>query len=104
MVSLRVLRCPGLTLLAPWKTRWLTSYCNSASHDILRLYDLRETKTFKHSTVPFLIIPGPPRAGVISSLYVDPTSRFMLSAAGTRGWEGTSTEVLIGYEINVSGA
>lgn len=27
----------------------------------------------------------------------------MLSAAGTRGWEGTSTEVLIGYEINVSG-
>ncbi|KAL2689221.1 hypothetical protein Neosp_003273 [[Neocosmospora] mangrovei] len=74
-----------------------------ASHDILRLYDLRESRAFKHSTVPFLIIPGPPRAGVISSLYIDPTSRFMLSAAGTRGWEGTSTEVLIGYEINVTG-
>ncbi|UNI22247.1 Transcription factor spt8 [Purpureocillium takamizusanense] len=73
-----------------------------ASHDILRLYDLRETRAAKHSTVPFLIIPGPPRAGVISGLYVDPTSRFMLSAAGTRGWEGTSTEVLIGYEINVT--
>ncbi|KAJ4310674.1 Transcription factor spt8 [Fusarium piperis] len=73
-----------------------------ASHDILRLYDLRESRAFKHSTVPFLIIPGPPRAGVISSLYIDPTSRFMLSAAGTRGWEGTSTEVLIGYEINVT--
>ncbi|CAM1501533.1 Fc.00g035170.m01.CDS01 [Cosmosporella sp. VM-42] len=73
-----------------------------ASYDILRLYDLRDTRAFKHSTVPFLIIPGPPRAGVISSLYIDPTSRFMLSAAGTRGWEGTSTEVLIGYEINVS--
>lgn len=27
----------------------------------------------------------------------------MLSTAGTRGWEGSSTEVLIGYEINVSG-
>jgi transcriptional activator SPT8 len=26
----------------------------------------------------------------------------MLSTAGTRGWEGSSTEVLIGYEINVS--
>ncbi|KAH7308713.1 WD40-repeat-containing domain protein [Stachybotrys elegans] len=74
-----------------------------ASHDIIRLYDLQDTRAFKHSTVPFLIIPGPPRAGVISSLYIDPTSRFMLSAAGTRGWEGTSTEVLIGYEINVLG-
>ncbi|KAK2929376.1 WD40 repeat [Fusarium oxysporum f. sp. vasinfectum] len=74
---------------------------SSASHDIMRLYDLRESP-LKHSSVPFLIIPGPPRAGVISSLYIDPTSRYMLSAAGTRGWEGTSTEVLIGYEINAT--
>ncbi|KAG6026847.1 hypothetical protein E4U19_002384 [Claviceps sp. Clav32 group G5] len=72
-----------------------------ASYDITRLYDLRDTSAFKHSTVPFLIIPGPPRAGVISSLYIDPTCRFMLSAAGTRGWEGTCTEALIGYEIQV---
>ncbi|KAJ4146994.1 hypothetical protein LMH87_001547 [Akanthomyces muscarius] len=73
-----------------------------ASHDIMRLYDLQDRRAFKHSTVPFLIIPGPPRAGVISSLYIDPTSRFMLSAAGTRGWNGTSTEVLVGYEISVT--
>lgn len=73
-----------------------------ASYDILRLYDLRDTSAFKGSSVPFLIIPGPPRAGVISSLYIDPTARFMLSAAGTRGWEGSSTEVLIGYEISVA--
>ncbi|KAI1407910.1 WD40 repeat-like protein [Hypoxylon sp. FL1857] len=72
-----------------------------ASHDILRLYDLRSEHNSKHSPPPFLIIPGPPRAGVISSLYIDPSSRFMLSAAGNRGWEGTTTEVLIGYEINV---
>lgn len=73
-----------------------------ASHDILRLYDLRaEEKASKHSPPPFLIVPGPPRAGVISSLYIDATGRFMISAAGTRGWEGTSTEVMIGYEINV---
>lgn len=70
-----------------------------ASHDILRLYDLRAPSAVKHSTVPFLIIPGPPRAGVISSLYIDSSSRFMISVAGTRGWEGTSTEVLVGYEI-----
>ncbi|KAI1472136.1 WD40 repeat-like protein [Daldinia caldariorum] len=72
-----------------------------ASHDILRLYDLRSENSSKHSPPPFLIIPGPPRAGVISSLYIDPSSRFMISAAGNRGWEGTTTEVLIGYEINV---
>ncbi|ORY67551.1 WD40-repeat-containing domain protein [Pseudomassariella vexata] len=73
-----------------------------ASHDILRLYDLRsDEKGTKHAPPPFLIVPGPPRAGVISSLYIDASSRFMLSAAGTRGWEGTSTEVLIGYEIGV---
>ncbi|KAK4247720.1 SPT8-like protein [Corynascus novoguineensis] len=73
-----------------------------ASHDILRLYDLRDTSAFKHSKVPFIIIPGPPRAGVISQLYIDPTSRIMISAAGTRGWDGTSTEVMIGYEIAVA--
>ncbi|EFX05165.1 transcription factor [Grosmannia clavigera kw1407] len=70
-----------------------------ASHDILRLYDLNDAAS-KTSSVPFLIIPGPPRAGVISHLYIDRTSRYMFSTAGTRGWEGTSTEALIGYEIN----
>ncbi|KAM7219349.1 SPT8-like protein [Rhypophila decipiens] len=73
-----------------------------ASHDILRLYDLKDQSAFKHSPVPFIIIPGPPRAGVISSLYIDPTSRIMVSAHGTRGWDGTSTEGIIGYEIGVS--
>ncbi|EGZ77172.1 WD40 repeat-like protein [Neurospora tetrasperma FGSC 2509] len=72
-----------------------------ASHDILRLWDLQgETQATKHSKVPFVVVPGPPKAGVISSLYIDPTSRIMISAAGTRGWDGTSTEVLIGYEIS----
>ncbi|ETS81686.1 hypothetical protein PFICI_06688 [Pestalotiopsis fici W106-1] len=73
-----------------------------ASHDILRLYDLRaEERTSKHSPPPFLIVPGPPRAGVISNLYIDATSRYMISTAGTRGWEGSSTECMIGYEIGV---
>ncbi|PMD14253.1 WD40 repeat-like protein [Hyaloscypha hepaticicola] len=73
-----------------------------ASHDILRLYDLKEPQSSKHSTVPFLIVPGPPRAGVISALHIDPTCKYMLSAAGNRGWEGSTTEVLIGYEIGTS--
>lgn len=71
----------------------------SASFDILRLYDLRE-ETTKHSAVPYLIVPGH-RTGVISQLYLDPTCRFMISTGGTRGWEGSTTEVLLGYEIGI---
>jgi transcriptional activator SPT8 len=78
--------------------------CFSASHDILRIYDLQaaqaESKA-RHSAVPFTIIPGH-RGGVISAIYVDPACRFMLSAAGNRGWEsGAGTEVLLGYEIGI---
>ncbi|KAJ5689180.1 Transcription factor spt8 [Penicillium macrosclerotiorum] len=71
-----------------------------ASHDILRLYDLRHEQTSKHSTVPFLIIPGH-RTGTISQLYIDNACRFMISTSGNRGWEGNTTEVLLGYEIGV---
>ncbi|KAH0557103.1 hypothetical protein GP486_005105, partial [Trichoglossum hirsutum] len=71
-----------------------------ASFDILRLYDLREQQTFKHSTVPFLIVPGH-RSGLVSQLYIDPSCRYLISTSGNRGWEGASTEVLLGYEINV---
>jgi transcriptional activator SPT8 len=73
----------------------------SASLDILRLYDLKESAAFKHATVPYLVVPGPPRPGVQAALHIDPTCKYMLSAAGNRGWEGSSTEVLIGYEIGV---
>ncbi|KAI9711491.1 MAG: Transcription factor spt8 [Bogoriella megaspora] len=72
-----------------------------ASHDILRLYDLRAEEQSKRSTVPFTIVPGH-RTGVISTLHIDPTCRFILSAGGTRGWEGGSTDVLLGYELNIS--
>lgn len=71
-----------------------------ASYDILRLYDLQQQQIFKHATVPFLIVPGH-RTGVVSHLYMDPTCRYLVSTAGNRGWEGTSTEVLLGYEIGV---
>lgn len=70
-----------------------------ASYDILRLYDLKDSQAAR-STVPFLIVPGH-RTGVVSHLYLDPACRFMLSTGGNRGWEGASTEVLLGYEIAV---
>lgn len=71
----------------------------SASYDILRLYNLKDEESSKPSTVPFLIVPGH-RTGVVSQLYIDPTCTFMISTGGTRGWEGSSTEVLLGYDIN----
>ncbi len=70
-----------------------------ASYDILRLYDLKESQA-QRSTVPFLIVPGH-RTGTVSHLYLDPACRFLLSTGGNRGWEGASTEVLLGYEIAV---
>jgi transcriptional activator SPT8 len=71
-----------------------------ASNDILRIYDLVQPDNSKHSRVPFNIVPGH-RGGVVSAIHIDPSCRFMLSASGTRGWEGNPTEVLLGYEIGV---
>lgn len=72
-----------------------------ASQDILRIYDLQQQpETQKHSRVPFTIVPGH-RGGVVSAIHIDPSCRFMLSAAGNRGWEGSGTEVLLGYEIGI---
>jgi transcriptional activator SPT8 len=77
---------------------------NSASYDILRLYDLSQQEKQeagnKSAAVPFLIVPGH-RTGVISQLYLDPTCNFMISTGGNRGWEGATTEVLLGYEIGI---
>ncbi|WEW55996.1 Transcription factor spt8 [Emydomyces testavorans] len=71
-----------------------------ASHDILRLYDLKDDQSSRQSTVPFLIIPGH-RTGTISQLYMDAACRFLISTSGNRGWEGATTEVLLGYEIGI---
>ncbi|SMR49213.1 unnamed protein product [Zymoseptoria tritici ST99CH_1E4] len=100
-----------------------------ASQDILRIYDLHSPAAGQpnfapsstqrlgsqppaagatpaprqHNKVPFTIVPGH-RGGVISAVHIDPTCRFMLSAAGTRGWDGgAGTEVLLGYEIGCQG-
>lgn len=73
-----------------------------ASYDILRQYDLTQPDagTKGAAATPFLIVPGH-RTGVISQLYLDPTCNFMISTGGNRGWEGASTEVLLGYEIGI---
>ncbi|QSL65851.1 hypothetical protein MERGE_000130 [Pneumocystis wakefieldiae] len=64
-----------------------------ASYDNIRMYDLNGS-----SKIPFLIIPGH-YGGVISSIYIDNTCKYMLTASGNRGWDGNYTETLLGYEI-----
>ncbi|GAA5883383.1 hypothetical protein JCM3774_004870 [Rhodotorula dairenensis] len=44
------------------------------------------------------VVPGH-YGGTVSSLYVDPTCRWMMTASGHRGWDGTSTENLVIHEI-----
>jgi transcriptional activator SPT8 len=83
---------------------WTQLTVLSASYDILRIYDLSQQEKVdagnKGAAVPFLIVPGH-RTGVISQLYLDPTCSFMISTGGNRGWEGATTEVLLGYEIGI---
>lgn len=66
------------------------------SNDNIRLYDLNHESD--KVNMAFQIIPGH-HGGVVSNLYVDPTSRFMISTSGDRGWQGTSTETILMYEI-----
>lgn len=70
-----------------------------ASYDILRLYDLKHSQASR-SKVEFLIVPGH-RTGTISHLYLSADCRYMMSTGGNRGWEGSPTEVLLGYEVGV---
>jgi transcriptional activator SPT8 len=70
----------------------------AASFDNLRLWDLNKIGN-EGGGVPFLIVPGH-HGGVVSSVYVDRSCRYLVSLAGNRGWEGSNTEVWLGYEIN----
>ncbi|CCK72656.1 SAGA complex subunit SPT8 KNAG_0L00330 [Huiozyma naganishii CBS 8797] len=67
-----------------------------ASRDNIRLYDT----TTPANGNPFLIVPGH-HGGVISNIYIDPTSRFMISTSGDRGWQGTSTDTTLLYDIDL---
>lgn len=88
------------------------NYLLCGSMDNIRLYNLDlynsenpgnvvNGKDGKRSqATPFLIIPGH-HGGVLSSLYVDETGRFMVSASGNRGWGNANfTELVLVYEID----
>lgn len=76
-----------------------------ASHDNLRIYDLKQSiedstsmGTAKQPVTPFYIIPGH-HGGVISTIFVDPACQYMVTASGGRGWMGSTTDVALVYEI-----
>ncbi|KAL7423529.1 Transcription factor spt8 [Cryptotrichosporon argae] len=50
------------------------------------------------SRPPFKIIAGH-HGGTVSSMLVDATSRFLVTASGDRGWQGESTRVVLVHEI-----
>lgn len=66
------------------------------SHDNVRLYDLKATSSAK---TPFYIVPGH-HGGVLSNIYVDPSCQYLVTASGSRGWQGNSTDVALIYDIN----
>ncbi|EJS42783.1 spt8p [Saccharomyces arboricola H-6] len=76
-----------------------------ASRDNIRLYNVdvavvASNPAVKSSKVPFLIVPGH-HGGIISNLYLDPTSRFIISTSGNRGWQGNSTDTTLIYDIDL---
>ncbi|KAJ2661642.1 Transcription factor spt8 [Coemansia sp. RSA 1199] len=72
-----------------------------ASTDNVRMWDL-ETSVERRSSVPFQIIPGH-HGGTISTILIDETSRYMLTTSGNRGWDGSSNNVFLGYEVSPIG-
>ncbi|KAI8638125.1 WD40-repeat-containing domain protein [Parasitella parasitica] len=50
------------------------------------------------SIIPFTILPGH-HGGTISHISIDPTCRYMITTSGNRGWEGTSTNACLFYDI-----
>jgi len=70
-----------------------------ASTDNIRLWNVgTEDFELSKSAVPFLIVPGH-HGGTISQILVDHNCRYMITTSGNRGWEGSSTETALFYEI-----
>ncbi|KAJ2520619.1 Transcription factor spt8 [Coemansia sp. RSA 1939] len=72
-----------------------------ASTDNVRMWNLADDSASDgaRAAVPFQIVPGH-HGGAISSILVDERSRYMLTTSGNRGWEGSSNNLHLGYEIS----
>lgn len=102
--SLRNFSSPSRTLKLPAGSLAVSSvqtlpngrHILAASYDTIRLYDVEAS----NKSVPFYIVPGH-RTGTVSTMLVDPTCRFVITAGGNRGWEGNTTDVVLISEIGV---
>lgn len=57
------------------------------------------SSTAKISTIPFSILSGH-HGGTISHISIDPTCKYMITTSGNRGWDGTSTNACLFYDIS----
>lgn len=94
-----------------------THYLSSASNDNIRLWNTTVESNFTirsdtepgftkpsssskvSSTIPFSILAGH-HGGTISHISIDPTCKYMITTSGNRGWEGTSTNGCLFYDIS----
>ncbi|WVR07353.1 hypothetical protein IAU60_004394 [Kwoniella sp. DSM 27419] len=76
----------------------------TASQDNVRLWNTAEyfepddSIRKSRSKPSFKIIAGH-HGGTISSMIIDPTGKFLITASGDRGWQGESTKVVLIHEV-----
>ena len=68
------------------------------SYDNIRLWDTQYDPVEADGKVPFKIVAGHHGAS-LSSMLVDASCRFLISASGDRGWMGASTEAVIVHDV-----
>ncbi|KAH9811262.1 WD40-repeat-containing domain protein [Melampsora americana] len=70
-----------------------------ASFDNVRLWNLKSEAN--GAKIPFRIIPGN-SSGVVSSMSITPSERFLITASGDRGWENISNECVVIHEVRAT--
>ncbi|EGG00688.1 uncharacterized protein MELLADRAFT_50301 [Melampsora larici-populina 98AG31] len=70
-----------------------------ASFDNVRLWNLKSEAN--GAKIPFRIIPGN-SSGVVSSMSITPSQRYLITASGDRGWENTSNECVVIHEVRAT--
>ncbi|KAJ3020806.1 Transcription factor spt8 [Thoreauomyces humboldtii] len=59
---------------------------------------MREEEFETPPLVPFTIVPGH-NSGVVSTMLFDPTKRYLMTASGTRGWDGVASHLCLVYAV-----
>ncbi|PVU90148.1 hypothetical protein BB559_004768 [Furculomyces boomerangus] len=76
------------------------SHFLSASYDNIRLWDI-SNNTNRKGYIQFQVIPGH-HGATISQMYVDDSGKYLITAVGSRDWDGSGANSCLFYEINPS--